>query len=60
MNVIITNKDSLSCDTETKIVNPNDQIGNEPLLLMDTLPEVSGKKAKEILNKLLLSKYILL
>ena len=47
------NKDSLSCnDTETKIVNPNDQIKNEPLLLMDTLPEVSGKKAKEIFKQI--------
>ena len=48
------NKDSLSCDTktETKIVNPAAQINNEPLLLMDTLPEVSGKKAKEIFKQI--------
>ena len=46
------NKGSLSCDTEIKIVNPDNQIKNEPLLLMDTLPEVSGKKAKEIFKQI--------
>ena len=46
------NKGSLSCDSETKIVNPDNQINNEPLLLMDTLPEVSGKKAKEIFKQI--------